>query len=363
MSENHTPSSRYWSLSEELYRFTHQWPFVLLAILLGGLLGWLSQFLWPSYYRATAEIYVALNPYRAYSDTTFLALARPKYSNIDDFKNWQMSQLETVIFTDLFIDETLQNLNQQSSLWETMNADGLRTMLKAEWRSAGTWSLIANHIDPQRTAQAVQAWSEVAVTRVRLAVLAAQNTFQIDQQLDAITQQRAQAGVRRAMLQGTSTRLLAWQTSATNLPQNQPLEAAELWRVLAFITPVADYTPDWMALLNEQPDPSALPTDYIAWIDHAVAQINTESSLLDILIHELEGQQTELAIQYTAAFKDSLGLSPNLEIQNIQLITPRLIRPVGTLILLGGLIGLLAWIFIQLALPIRAAKQPREIDR
>ena len=342
------PSPQFWSLRDEIYRFTHQWPLVLLAILLGCLAGWGSQYIWPSYHQATVEVYVALNPYRTFSDATFLALARPKYSNIDDFKNWQMSQLETVLFTDAFIQETLEKLRQQDSIWMAIEADDLRDMLEADWRSAGTWSLIAQHADPKRAKEAVEAWSSVSVARVRGAILAAQDTFQIDQELDTAAEMSLQAQTHRNTLQNASTALLAWQESAAELPQGAPLEPAERWRVLALVTPAADFSPAWMALLQAQPEPSALPAAYRAWIDQVLVNIAAENEQLDAQIEQLEEKRENLAAHYRAASQNSLGISPNLEIQEMRSLPLKTIRPKGMLIMLGGVIGLLAWIFIQL---------------
>jgi hypothetical protein len=49
------------------------------------------SYAWPSHSRATSQIYLALNPYRRYSDAMFEALANPRYSNLDNYQYWQMS--------------------------------------------------------------------------------------------------------------------------------------------------------------------------------------------------------------------------------------------------------------------------------
>ncbi len=178
-----------WSLSEEIYRAFHRWPTLAGVILLGCLAGWLVSFLMPPYYRAITYIYVALNPYRTYSDTNFLALARPKYSNIDDYKDWQMTQLESVIYLDEFILETLDRLRETNPDWQDFTAAELREILEADWRSAGTWSLIANSPDSDLAEQASSTWSAVVVERVRVAIESARQTFVIDQDLQAISEQ------------------------------------------------------------------------------------------------------------------------------------------------------------------------------
>jgi hypothetical protein len=76
-----------WSLSEELYRSFHQWPRISLFFVIGCLVGWLITWLLPANYRASAIVYVALNPYRTYEDANFLANVNPEYTNLDDYKN------------------------------------------------------------------------------------------------------------------------------------------------------------------------------------------------------------------------------------------------------------------------------------
>jgi hypothetical protein len=166
--------------------------------------------------------------------------------------------------------------------------------------------------------------------------------------LNAAAQAHIQASTRQITLQSISANLLAWKNFAASLPQDQPLEPTERWRVLAIITPAADFSPAWMALLETQPPASALPASYTTWIDQALAQINAEINALDQQIDFLEQQRTDLANRYTAASTESLGLSPNLEIQDVQVLPTKVIHPTGTLIIVGGLIGLLAWIFFQL---------------
>ena len=144
----HKEPLKAWSLAKELYRSFHQWPVILLFMGVGALVGWSLTFMLPANYRAVEQVYVGLNPYRAFSDANFLAVARPKYSNIDDYKNWQMSQLETVIYLDTFMDATLDRLRKQDPYWDNMDANQLFNILEADWRTAGVWSLIATHPDP-----------------------------------------------------------------------------------------------------------------------------------------------------------------------------------------------------------------------
>ena len=134
-----------WTLREALNNTFHNWPYILACIIIGALLGWGLSYVWPSYYRASSNIYIGLNPYRKFSDTNFEALANPKYSNLDNYHYWQMSQLNSAILMDSYLEATLDKLRQADPYWQTVDVAQLRGMLEIEWRSSGTWSLIANH--------------------------------------------------------------------------------------------------------------------------------------------------------------------------------------------------------------------------
>ena len=154
-----------WTIREEFYKAFHQWPSMIAFFLLGCLLGWLAYFVWPPNYQATAQISVGLNPYRTFSDTAFLALAKPKFRNLDDYKNWQMSQLETIIYTNQFIDPTLDLLRTEDPYWQAIDREELRSMLSVGWRTTGLWDLKAEHREALRATQAAESWSKVTIDR------------------------------------------------------------------------------------------------------------------------------------------------------------------------------------------------------
>jgi len=340
--------NKVWTLREEYYRTLHQWPSMLIFIALGCLAGLIGAYLWPRSYRATTLISVALNPYRTYSDVNFLALASPKYSNIDEYKHWQMSQLESTIFLDDFMADTLTELRLEDSYWESTNIDQLRAMLEANWRSAGTWSLVADHSDSLRAAQATKAWSAVVVDRVTGAVQSARNTFMTDQELQEVTDELVQFLTRQEQLAAAKESLLAWNESAGDLAQDQPLDSIERWRLTSLAAQIAQFNPGWMAVLDAQPVADAHPDAYVNWLDLIISSINAELSGLPQRINMLEKRQDELAELYTLQADASLSLSPNIEIEAYESLPPEPIRPTSLFLLVGGIGGLCVWLLIQL---------------
>jgi hypothetical protein len=76
--------------------------------------------------------------------------------------------------------------------------------------------------------------------------------------------------------------------------------------------------------------------------------IEAEITSLEESIMHLEHEQTDLEERYAAQFDLSLGLSPNLEVEKIEIIPAEKVRPAGLMTLAGGICGLLLWIFKEL---------------
>ena len=341
---------RYWKLRDEIYNSLHRWPSMVIFFALGCIVGWALSFLLPSSYRATTQIYVGLNPYRAYSDSRWLALAKPKYSNIDDYKNWQMSELESAIYLDEILQETLAKLREDDPYWQQVDIYELNNMLEAEWRSAGTWSLVAETSSPERAEQAVRAWSEIAVLRVQDAVQSAQRTAMIDEELQSVIEELLQVRTRKEILKTSQDALQEWVDVVQGPAKNEPLDPIERWKVESIAAGTAQFTPGWMALLDEQPDENAPAEAYIEWIYQISSAIDTELTLLEPRRKRLNAERSQLEGQYSQVSKSSLGLSPNIVIEGLQNIPLKRLKPTGNLVLIGRIIGLSSWIFLQLVI-------------
>jgi hypothetical protein len=354
--------NRYWNLGEELYNLLHRWPSMLLAIALGCVLGVALSWIWPPSYQSDTSIYVGLNPYRTYSDTRFLALARPKYSNLDNYHYWQMSQLNAALFTSEWLRETLKDLRDQDPYWNDVSIEQLQGMLDATWRSSGNWNLIAEHPQAEHARQASQAWSAVAVKHVQSAVEAARKTISLDDELHQAAENITGLQARQAALQSGLAALQAWQSTAAGKPGQDPLPAEEFWRLLALIKAVSSDTPSWSAILQSAPVAGAPVQAYQQWAGQALAQAQAELDSLPGQINELQNQQQSLSADFDQASQDSLGFSPNLEFQDARLQPTEALRPTGIFILCGGIIGLLAWLLVQLALISRRAEREPAAD-
>lgn len=326
----------------------HQWPLLLGLVLIGCIAGGLSSLLWPSPYKAKAEIYVALNPYRALSDTTFLALARPKYSNIDDYKNWQMSQLESAVFLEEILLPTLEALKNKDAYWNDIPLTELSEMLSAQWRSAGTWTLIATHPEAQRAEEAIRAWCEVSLKRISQAIDAARDASSIEQQLQVLAYQIIETSLQLEHLETTLHMAIEWQDSLQSQPQDESLDLLTYQHISSTIAQVADFSPSWLELLRQQPGSDASTKEILTWLASLTSYMEASLDLKKEQIDWLNQERLKLAELFGDASRMSLGLSPNLEVNGLRYYTPIQTRPTITLELIGGIGGLLTWVVLFL---------------
>jgi hypothetical protein len=347
---------RTWNLREELYQSLHRWPTMLALFAVGCLLGVAFSYVWPPYYRAISEIYVALNPYRTYSDSTFLALTKPKYSNLDNYLFWQMAQLEESVYIEEYIQETLTKLRQTDPYWKDVTEDQFRAMLDSDWRTAGKWSLIVQNKNAEHAEQAARTWSETVKEGTDLAILSARDTFMLDEELKTISEKRLQSKLRTEELHSTQEALLSWLDANSETELDQQLQPAERWELLAKVVQPALFTPSWQSILEQQPPPKAPIENYLQWVEQILPIIEIELASLEERITSLDEQYEQISVQYSIEADNSLGLSPNLAIEEVHQHPPKIIRPTSTLALIGGILGLLIWVLTQLVMITKQTK-------
>jgi hypothetical protein len=340
--------NHFWNLREELYQSFHRWPVMLFSILAGALLGLGLSFLWPAHYRATSELYLALNPYRKFEDTIFEALANPKYSNLDNYQYWQMGQLQGAIYLDSFLQPTLEKLREKDPFWNNIDIHQLRGMLSDEWRTTGAWSLIANHPDAKYAGEAAKTWAEISLNMIAQSVDAARRTFMVDQKMQSASDERLRASNRAGDLTTAIDALMKWQAEVKAKDPQKPIESSERWKLLAIITGQAEFTPGWTRALDSQPSADAPLSAYQDWVGKIMALMEQEISTMNNRVAEMDVERISLAQQFATEQRASLSFSPNIEVLKRVDRDTKMIRPTPSLILIGSIIGLLTWLIAEL---------------
>ena len=335
-----------WNLRTEILALSHRWFWVVASFLLGALLGWLVSLLWPAPYRATLDLYVGLNAYRTTRDLYVAQVAEEKFRSLDDYKNWQMGQLDSLAFSDEYLAETLNRLQAQDAAWQNVDVSALRARLALAWRNTGDWHFSAQASTPALAAQAVTVWSQVITEKTAASVDAARQMVMIDSQLREISRTQVDLETRQILLQETNLALADWMNYFASASSDVALAPAEYWTLLSQVTTAASWNYGWLPVLKATPPLGSPPADYQTWLTQVIALIEAELAVLPNQIAALQPQSTELFATYNVAADQSSALSANLEVAQIKEQAPQLVhlRPLGTLLLVGGLLGVLSLI-------------------
>ena len=334
-----------WSLRHEILSVTQRWPWLVLSCVLGALMGWFAASIWPTPHRATRELYVGLNAYRAINDLSVTEYAGIKLVNANDYKNWQMASLNSLIFMDSVIDKTLLDLRKQDTYWDSINRDDFAQSLHVYWRNAGKWRLVAEHLDPFRAAEAVTAWQQVVVDTVHAAVAQSQEALLHEFQIRSLADQKTTASLVVDEITSLRSKMINWQEIINSDRKNPTPDEAQYWQIWQQAVEINEFI-TWDGLLDSFPLPGSPKSDYIKWLDQAVQLLDQELDKQNQQYKELEEREREAAAQFSKASKGSLGLSASLDVDKIsdtrtlQMET----RPTGLLMLSGSLLGLFTWL-------------------
>lgn len=345
------PMNTSWRLRNFLLALTQRWYLVALTFLIGAFLGWGVSQLSLSTYRADLDLYAGLNAYRQPRDRFILSVAQDDFENVDDYKHWQMEQLNTLALQDDFLLDTLERLRQTDSRWNDVSPDELKTKLRGSWRNAGRWHLTAETRTREMAIQAVETWAAVIDERVNAALEHARQVVALDTRQVRTADEITALERRQQTLTQVQTRLESMQSDLEQLPQDQPLDSLARWNLLAQASRAADWGAGWQAALEAFPAPDETPSAYLRWIERILTLIAADLEALPAQLERLEAQYDDLAEEYARAAEKSLALSPNLSVEAPEQVDPEVevVRPVNTLMLVGGILGVLTWLLWELA--------------
>jgi hypothetical protein len=334
-----------WSLRDEILSATQHWPWLTLFCLVGCLIGWLVSFIWPTPHRATTELYVGLNVYRSSEDANASQYAGIELVNANDYKNWQMASLNSLTTMDEVLQETLHRLQTADPYWQNVDPAFLANWLHVYWRNAGKWRLVAEHKNPQHASQAVTVWQDVVLEHVHAAVNESQRAMVLEFQLKSIIEAQSQIITSTETLKQTRIDLASWHADLAQAAQDAPLENTQrwqLWRLLAR----NNTDPGWSPLLKAFPDPRAATSDYLAWVEQATLALDETIRSQEKQIEEITSQVSEVKRQFAEASQKSRGLSATLDVEKISgaRVEQSIVRPTGMLVLVGSILGLVAWL-------------------
>ncbi|MBM3146173.1 MAG: hypothetical protein FJ010_14610 [Chloroflexi bacterium] len=338
------------SFRDIIFSLTHRWYMIAACFVVGALLGWGASKLLPPLYRADLDLYVGINAYRGPRDRYIVQVVQDELRKLDDYKNWQMEQLNGLAVTDEFLSDTLERLRAGDDYWLDVSVEDLFYQLRGSWRNAGRWHLAAEASRPELAVQAVENWGEVIAERMNEGILHARQLVAIDASLVTVADELTDSLARYQTLAWVKPDLEAARQALEDHPPDEPWGAYDHWRLISQTTRAADWGPGWSALIEAYPAPQALPAEYLPWVERALVSIESDLEGLPELIEYLETQHETLAAQYAEEAEKSLGLSAGMELEMSEEISPRVedVRPSGSLMLVGGFLAVVIWLLLGL---------------
>ncbi len=350
--------SEEWSLRDEIYHTAHRWPVLSLFCLIGVLAGWMVSYLLPTPYRATKELYVGLSIYRAAEDRNNPRFAGITFNNADDYKNWQMANLNTLVLMDAIVDQTLAVLRENDPYWQEISRKQLAEMLHVYWRNAGKWRLVAENRDAERARQMVMVWEDTAVPIINLAISQAQSVMVLDIQMQELAAKQTSLMEQRAEKETIQQELKNAESLLSALPSDQILNENDRWQIWLPVSQVVS-SPEWLEIVEDFPVELGPVKAYRSGVEKALAVIDMELRTLDGQILQLNEETSKLTAAYIQASGQSMGFSPNLKVDRITEEAPLItqVRPTGNLVLVGGSLGFMLWLlfsFVRISMKARS---------
>jgi hypothetical protein len=320
------------NLSLEILEITHRWYQPLLAFLLGCLLGWGISYLLPINYRAETRISVAYN-------------ADAVYSHPDDYKNWQMYQLDALVMAPEVLSETLTRLRAKDSYWDSVTEDQLRQMVHASWRNTGVWRLSATHPEEYRAANLAYNWMRVTLETYWAASQGASQMQTLDGQISALNQAEVNQQLSQTLLSRVIRELAGWQDALRQLPAEQAASDEARLQTLELAGQVEGSDPALLELIPNSPPAGSTNQATLDWLARLLPVLQNRLASSEMQSNALASQRDSLNQDYLTAKNKSRGLSALL------VVSPMLdgiwqieaIRQTGLMSLIGGLMGVLIW--------------------
>lgn len=296
-----------WSLQEEVAHMGARWVWFVLAILLGGTIGWGSAWVFPAPTEARAPLYVAFN-----SDALF--------TSPDDYKNAQFEEVTDLLLSDPMLDELLAGLD------DARDRETLRAQLTVEWRNAGRWTLVTRDQDPARAAQVAAHWRALAFAHLSDALSHAQTFSLLDLEANLLARQLADVTRAQTRLDAIIIAVRAWDAAD---PVSAEARAA-LWAyALEFSTP------------RGFPEDGAPRTAYTDWITELLGVLAAKQEMLNSENQALQTRMDALRVAWDTELRASRGLSAYLVVELGGEVETRPMRSPGLLALVGGGVGLM----------------------
>jgi len=336
-----------WTVRAKFTALIERWYIILLVFLISAALAWGVMHVWPPQHQATATVYLGIDINRVFDVSSMATYAKTEPFNIDDYKNWQLSQVESIARSEEVAQKTLQKLRETDSYWSTLNTEDFQRMEVVDWWDMGTWKLRVSAATPELAEQGVEVWRLVFVDYMTELIQGAEKAFDTEGQLRAIENQVDILDSRRSSIENSREKLAGISTDISKMKSGKPVDTVTRWRLWGLVAPTADFSPVWTRLLDSFPGEDAAPQAYLVWVGKVETVLSSQQNNVEMTVNDVKEREKELTEQYLKEIQETKGLSPNLYIE-LSSSNPvsHANYPDSEVALLGGVIGILVYLIV-----------------
>ncbi|MGB9669470.1 MAG: hypothetical protein ACPL0B_03690, partial [Anaerolineales bacterium] len=279
------------------------------------------------------------------------------FRNVDDYKNWEMEQLQAAIFSDALLGQTLKQLETMDRYWKDKTISDIRAMLHVYWRNAGVWHLVAEAPKPIYARQLVETWKKTILDNVGGALAKSNDWLRWNTELQVASRIKIELLARQSMLTQMQQIFSHWLNSTEAKGENA-LELQKRWRFYDLAARLGEQNAAGKDLLHHFPPPDSSASQYLIWMQQAMGIIEGEQALIEAqlpIIDEKINQDTQKISAFSNA---SWGLSAYIHLDplNTEIKPPHAVRTSALMAFVGSMLTLLISGIIWLALTERRVK-------
>ncbi len=346
-----------WKLREKIIQFIRTWPILILVFIGSGVVSWSIVHFFPPAQLAVAEIYIGIDITRVYDVSSLSTYAKTEPFNVDDYKNWQLSQVEGIAFSELIADQSLAELRNLDSYWESVSTIEFLSMQDLDWYDVGVWRMKIQTPDKENALQGVQVWREKLLQELTRLIEESEDVLEFEGRMRATNEAITLLEIRVEELKILRENIDPLLDKFKNLDPEQVVDKLtrdELWSIFVGLA-FDDFL--WAQTLNDFPDQDQTQLMYTDWLERVLIIIDTDKEKTNQLLETLEGDLVLLTEDYIREINEAQGLSASLYVEELT-SDPRM-EPYykdSVIGLAGSFLGLLIYIMIWVMISERKEK-------
>jgi len=336
-----------WKLREKLIQFTKTWPILITVLLGSGLIAWGTVHLFPPLQRATADLFIGIDITRVYDVSSLATYAKTEPFNVDDYKNWQLSQINGIATSERISNLTLEKLRDVDPYWEDVSAEEFQKSQDLFWYDVGIWRLQFQNPENEYALQGVQAWREILLQDLSRLIQESEDVLEFEGRMRASNTAISQLETRVTEMELLTVELAAIRAELASADPQQGMDDStreDLWLLIAG---TAEEDVLWEQVLDEIPERDQPHLTYILWMDYVLAAVESDLESHQAIIEALVSDHELLTENYLREIREAHGLSASLYIEE-ETTQPKIIEtyPDTQIALLSSFVSLLIYIIV-----------------